>query len=128
MQQPDPAPRPRRKLDLKAIGSDAAPSKAAFQAANKEVDVFEQDKRAGAHRRDQRSRNTVNIAVVVLVCVAAFVACCGMLAWTWHALAATRLCWLETERLKTLEHLGQIAVGGALGGLLVKFLTKNIEP
>ena len=119
---PDTPPLP----DLSAIkGEKRLTRKTTLAAA--EQDWFEQDKRKGAHQRDQRAKNVIHYTILSLLIVAGVCLGIGGIIRVCHLILPADKLWLTKEQIDFIDHLAQLAGSGVLGGLLTKYLSRNIE-
>ncbi|WP_324671539.1 hypothetical protein [Hymenobacter sp. GOD-10R] len=112
--------------DLSAIRGEKRPTRKT-KLATDEQDWFEQDKRKGAHRRDQRAKNVIHYTVLSLVVVAGICLAVGIVIRVCHLILPQNELWLTKEQTDFIDHLAQLAGSGVLGGLLTKYLGRNIE-
>ncbi|OUJ71227.1 hypothetical protein [Hymenobacter crusticola] len=122
---PTPPDTPRLP-DLSAIRGEKRPARKT-NLATAEQDWFEQDKRKGAHRRDQRAKNVIHYTVLSLVVVAGICLAVGIVIRVCHLILPADQLWLTKEQTDFIDHLAQLAGSGVLGGLLTKYLSRNIE-
>ena len=121
-------PSPKPTPDLSAIQAEKRPTRrGALQAAEQEKDWFEEDKRKGKHRRDQQARNLLHWVLLVLLVVAGVILLVGLVIRACHVFLPPDQFWLNKEQLDFIDHLFQLAGSGFLGGLMTRYLTRNIE-
>ncbi|MBC8082639.1 MAG: hypothetical protein H7Z21_05450 [Hymenobacter sp.] len=121
-------PSPKPAPDLSAIQAEERPTqREALQTAEQEKDWFEEDKRRGKHRRDQQARNLLHWLLLLLLMAAGLILLVALVIRACHVFLPPAQFWLSKEQLGFIDHLFQLAGSGFLGGLMTKYLTRNLE-
>jgi hypothetical protein len=98
----------------------------ALKQGQQEDDWFAQDKKQKAHFRDQRAKNVLHYGILLLIGLVGISLACAIVVRVFHLVASDKAMWLTTEQLDTLDNFFKFAATGALGGLLTKYLTRNV--
>ena len=95
--------------------------------SKKEKELFEHDKLKNAHNREQRARNVLHYAILAILGLIGVCLAFGIIIRVFHLVAAESLLWLTTAQLESLDNIFKLATSGALGGLITKYLSRNVE-
>ncbi|PIQ20804.1 MAG: hypothetical protein COW65_12845 [Cytophagales bacterium CG18_big_fil_WC_8_21_14_2_50_42_9] len=113
--------------NLNAIQAETPPSSSTSRQSKKEKELFEHDKLKNAHNREQRARNVLHYAILALLGLVGFCLAAGIIIRVIHLVASESVMWLTKAQLDTLDDLFKLASSGVLGGLLTRYLTRNVE-
>jgi len=113
--------------NLNAIQAESTPSSSTSRQSKKEKELFEHDKLKNAHNREQRARNVLHYAILVLLGLVGFCLAAGIVVRVIHLVASESIMWLTKAQLDTLDDIFKLASSGVLGGLLTRYLTRNVE-
>ncbi|WP_207431715.1 hypothetical protein [Sabulibacter ruber] len=113
-------------LDLNAIKASPLPQ-VGLRKAKEEDEWFARDRRTREHHREQGARTIIHWAIQGNIIVAGIVIaiCIGVRGF--HLIASEEWKWLQNEQIQLLDNLAKYAGSGAVGSLLTRYLTRNIE-
>ncbi|WP_210465790.1 hypothetical protein [Rufibacter roseolus] len=119
-------PSPSSNLDLAAIRASPPPP-AALRKAKEEDEWFASDRRKREHQREQGAKTIIHWAIQGNIIIAGIVIaiCIGVRGF--HLIAAEEWKWLTKEQVEVLDNLAKYAGSGAIGSLLTRYLTKNVD-
>lgn len=119
---------PPKSPNLAAIQPQPLPSDpAALRQGEKEDDWFAQDKKKRAHFREQRAKSLIHYLILSLIILAGICLAGVLLVRACHLVLPSRWMWLTTAQIQVLDSIAKLAITGALGGFLTRYLTKNAE-
>jgi len=113
--------------NLNAIQAETTPSSSTSRQSKKEKELFEHDKLKNAHNREQRARNVLHYAILTLLGLVVLCLAAGIIIRVIHLVASASVMWLTQAQLDTLDDLFKLASSGVLGGLITRYLTRNVE-
>ncbi|MBC3539339.1 hypothetical protein ACFSC6_17475 [Rufibacter sediminis] len=114
-------------LDLGAIRA-SPPPQAALRKAREEDEWFASDRRKREHQREQGARTIIHWAIQANIIMAGIIIAICLGVRGFHLIAAEDWKWLTKEQVDLLDNLAKYAGSGAVGSLLTRYLTKNIDP
>jgi hypothetical protein len=124
--QPTQPSTPLLHLDLEAIKASPPPP-AALRKAKEEDEWFTNDRRKREHQREQGARTIIHWAIQGNIIVAGIIIGICLAVRGFHLIASEDYKWLQKEQIDLLDNLAKYAGSGAVGSLLTRYLTKNIE-
>ncbi|WP_181303962.1 hypothetical protein [Rufibacter sp. XAAS-G3-1] len=124
--QPTPPSTPSASLDLSAIKA-SPPPQAGLRKAKEEDEWFTNDRRKREHQREQGARTIIHWAIQGNIIVAGITIGICLAVRGFHLIAAEDYKWLQPEQIDLLDNLAKYAGSGAVGSLLTRYLTKNID-
>ena len=114
-------------LNLDAIKSQPRAFDAnALKQGQIEDDWFAQDVKQKAHFRNQQAKNVLHYGILLLIGLVGICLACAIVVRVFHLIASDKVMWLTTAQLDTLDNFFKFAATGALGGLLTKYLNRNV--
>ncbi|ALJ00039.1 hypothetical protein [Rufibacter tibetensis] len=113
-------------LNLTAIKA-SPPPQAALRKAKEEDEWFASDRRKREHQREQGARTIIHWAIQGNIIVAGIIIAICLGVRGFHLIAAEEYKWLQKEQIDLLDNLAKYAGSGAVGSLLTRYLTKNVE-
>ncbi|KAA6430722.1 hypothetical protein ACD591_17925 [Rufibacter glacialis] len=124
--QSSPPSSPSSHLDLDAIRASPPPT-AGLRKAKEEDEWFASDRRKREHQREQGARTIIHWAIQGNIIVAGFIIAVCIAVRGFHLIAAEEYKWLDKEQVGLLDNLAKYAGSGAVGSLLTRYLTRNID-
>ena len=124
LNQPN-TPIPPSNLD--AIRSLPLPPPAAFATAQQESEWFQHDKKRRAHRREQQAKGIIHIIIQMNLIGAGIAIMFCIFVRAAHLIIPVKFQWLSATQIDLLDDLAKYAGSGAIGGLLTRYLQKNVE-
>jgi len=114
--------------NLAAIQPQPLPSDAAaLRQGEKEDDWFAQDKKKQAHFREQRAKSLIHYLILAIIFLIGFCLAGALIVRACHLILPESWMWLKPGQIQVLDNIGKLAITGALGGFLTRYLTKNAE-
>ena len=84
-------------------------------------------KKQADHTRSELVKDVFNWSIIALIVLAGVLAATSLSIRTLHLLLPRCWLWIDSARIDVLDHLGQLIVTGALGGVAYKYFNKQID-